>query len=133
MKEMGHKILIPQAKGHWIFSEGLCSFYFSNMELASCGTGLESDGSFVICKQGIHGEGRLAQKRWFIRIFFLFPADLPEIEQEAEVGQSHSELQPPPVGKGIGHARQYQEPNRKGHLVTNPHCPAIAQANKFCN
>lgn len=29
MKETGHRILLPQAKGHWISSEALCRFYFS--------------------------------------------------------------------------------------------------------
>lgn len=62
-----------------------------------------------------------------------FHRDLPVIEQEAEVGQSHCELQPPPVWKYVCHPSKHQEPNRKGHLVKNPHCSPVAQPNKFCN
>lgn len=52
---------------------------------------------------------------------FVLQMDLPIIEQEAEVGQSDRELQPPPIGKSVGHAREHQEPSRIRHLVKDPH------------
>ena len=59
--------------------------------------------------------------------------DLPVIQQEAEVGQSHGELKPPPVWKRIGHPSKHEESNREGHLVENPHRPPVSQPDKFCN
>lgn len=69
----------------------------------------------------------------FQLISFWLQMDLPIIEQEAEVGQSDSELQPPPVGKSIGHAREHQEPSRKRHLVKDSHSLPVAQPDKLCN
>lgn len=66
-------------------------------------------------------------------VSFSLQTDLPIVEQEAEAGQSDGELQPPPVGNGVGHAREHQEPHRERHLVQDPHCFPVAQPDELCN
>lgn len=63
----------------------------------------------------------------------MFRADLPVVEQEAEVGQSDRDLQPPPVRKCVRHPSQHQEPHREGDLVEDPHCPPVGQPHELCD